>query len=200
MKTDHFANIAKDYEQNKDRVDNVDNIARAILDAVVLDKSMHIMDFGSGTGLLLERIAPHVGHITAVDVSGSMNAQLRAKLERIGCVVDIIETDLEKSTIDEKFDGIISSMTMHHIKDIAAMFRKFHSLLKEGGFIGIADLDTENGSFHSEDTGVQHHGFDRSEIAHAAAGAGFRDVAVASASVVSKPQGDYPVFLLSAVK
>lgn len=200
MSIDHFAHKAGSYEQNRSRVDNVDNIANSILDAIGFDRAMHIMDFGAGTGLLLERIAPHVGKITAVDVSPSMNEQLRAKRNGLGCMLEIVEADLEKSDLDGRFDGIVSSMTMHHIENVAAILRKFHSLLKDGGFIAIADLDAEDGSFHTEDTGVHHFGFDRGAFTKSAADAGFRAIRVSSASVVHKPQGDFPVFLLTALR
>ena len=200
MVTDLFAKKAETYEQDPDRVANVGNIAHAIIAAVGLEQQMTIMDFGSGTGLLLEGVASHVGKITAVDISPSMNAQLREKQAHIPCDLEMLELDLEQTDLDRKFDGIISSMTMHHIKDVPAMFEKFYRLLDDGGFIAIADIDTEDGSFHSEDTGVQHLGFDREEFAGIASGAGFKKVTVVSASVVRKPQGDYPVFLLSAFK
>jgi cyclopropane fatty-acyl-phospholipid synthase-like methyltransferase len=200
MTIDHFAQKASSYEQNKDRVDNVAQIANAMIDNIRLTKSMHIMDFGSGTGLLLERIAAHVGRITAVDVSKSMNAQLKAKLDEkqsgLACEVRMVELDLEKSQLDQKFDGIISSMTMHHIKNVPGMFEKFHAMLNEGGFIAIADLVREDGTFHREDTGVHHAGFATDEIAKVAADIGFANVTTSIVSVVHKPQGDYPVFLL----
>jgi 2-polyprenyl-3-methyl-5-hydroxy-6-metoxy-1,4-benzoquinol methylase len=100
--------------------------------------------------------------------------------------------------LPRQFDGIISSMTLHHIADIPALFRRFHLMLKPGGFIALADLDSEDGSFHTEDTGVCHFGFDRADIAALARTAGFIDVQVVDASVVQKPQGQYPVFLLTA--
>jgi cyclopropane fatty-acyl-phospholipid synthase-like methyltransferase len=200
MSIDHFAHKASSYNQNQSRVGNVENIASAIVNAIKLDSSMHVMDFGSGTGLLLERVAPYVGKITAVDVSSSMNAQLHAKQNDLGCSIEIVEIDLEKSDFDGRFDGIISSMTMHHIKDIEAMFGKFYSMVRDGGFIAISDLDLEDGSFHTEDTGVYHFGFDRGEFARSAAEAGFQRVQISSASVVHKPQGDFPVFLLTAVR
>ncbi len=200
MTIDHFANKAGSYEQNKDRVDNVAQIANAMIAVVQLTKSMRIMDFGSGTGLLLERIAPYVGKITAVDVSKSMNAQLREKQTRLGCEVEMIELDLEQAPLKRKFDGIISSMTMHHIKDIPAMFDNFYSLLTDGGFIAVADLESEDGTFHSEDTGVHHFGFNKDEIAKVASGAHFKNVAISRVSVVHKLQGNYPVFLLTAYR
>lgn len=198
MSIDHFAQKAGSYDQNPSRVDNVDQIAHAILAAVPFHSAMHLMDFGSGTGLLLERIAPHVGKIMAVDVSSAMNSQLQAKQANLGCPIEIVEADLETADIEGQFDGIISSMTMHHIRDIEAMFAKFHGMVKEGGFIAIADLDREDGTFHTEDTGVHHCGFDREQFASAATAAGFRMAETQSASVVRKPQGDFPVFLLMA--
>lgn len=196
MKKDFFAQKAGGYDKNKSRVDNVENIANAILNSVQFDKSMHIADFGSGTGLLLERIAPKVGKITAIDISSSMNEQLRNKQAQLPCELEILELDLTTTNIDQRFDGIISSMTMHHVKDVAAMFKKFYGLVKEGGFIAIADLDSEDGSFHSEDTGVFHCGFERQQFEQAATDAGFKNVTVETASVVQKPQGKFGVFLL----
>ena len=200
MSIDHFAEKAGSYEQNRSRVDNVENIANAILQSIQFDSAMQIMDFGSGTGLLLEKIAPSVNKITAVDVSSSMNEQLQAKLGNLACSVEILPVDLVQVTLERKFDGIISSMTMHHIADIDAMFRKFHAMVKEGGFIAISDLDLEDGSFHSEDTGVFHPGFDRNKFAAAAAAAGFTKVQLSTASVVHKPHRDFPVFLLTAIR
>ncbi len=156
------------------------------------------MDFGSGTGLLLEKIAPFVEKITAVDISSSMNAQLRDKRDQLPCELDIQEIDLTKKTIDEKFDGIISSMTMHHIEDTETMLVKLYDMLNDNGYIAIADLDKEDGGFHSEDTGVFHFGFDRQEIVSAAKNAGFKKIKIKTASTIEKPQGMYTVFLLTA--
>ncbi|WP_396588473.1 class I SAM-dependent DNA methyltransferase [Bermanella sp. R86510] len=200
MSRDFFENKAGIYDTNGNRVSNVDNIANAIIKNVSLDRKMHLMDFGSGTGLLLERIAPFVEKITAVDISKAMNSQLDKKRANMACDVDILEVNLESTDITGKFDGIISSMTMHHVKDIKGIFTKFYSLLNDSGIIAISDLDKEDGSFHEEDSGVYHYGFDRDEIAFAAKQAGFHDVKVVDASVVHKSQGGFPVFLLLAKK
>ncbi len=197
MSQDFFAVKAASYEQNPQRVDNVVAIGHAIKTQVALQRDMQLLDFGSGTGLLLRQIAPHVGKITAVDVSPSMNAQLRAKATDIGCELEVLEQDLLQTPLNRQFDGIISSMTLHHIADIPALLREFQRLLKPGGFIALADLDLEDGSFHTEDTGVFHCGFDRADIAAQAQAAGFNQVQVVDASVVQKPHGQFPVFLLT---
>ena len=200
MNKDYFQNKSKNYEKDRNRVDNVENIANAIKRNIEFKKSMHIMDFGSGTGLLLEKIAPLVGKITAVDISKSMNSELASKSGTIGCELEILEMDLEESKPGVTFDGIISSMTMHHIKDIGAMFHNFYEMLNENGFIAIADLDSEDGSFHTEDTGVYHFGFERKEFLNSAKSAGFKELEIMSASIARKPYGEYPIFLLIGYK
>ena len=198
MSNDFFQNKAASYEQDNHRVANVETIASAILSRIDFKPDMEIMDFGSGTGLLLEQIAPSVRSITAVDISQSMNQQLEQKRNSLPCELKIIEKDLTNSDLNRKFDGIISSMTLHHVDDLKSMFAKLHSMLKPGGFIALADLETEDGSFHKEDTGVFHFGFSDKELINFATGAGFSNIEVNPASTVHKPYGDYPVLLLTA--
>lgn len=197
---DFFAAKAQDYDKEEARTQNVDNIGQSMLKHVSFTKEMRVMDFGSGTGLLLTQIAPHVAEITAVDISSSMNNVLKSKVAAIGCPLKILEMDLTKEPLETKFDSIISSMTIHHIEDVRALFRKFYALLEPGGVIAIADLDKEDGSFHTEDTGVFHLGFDREEFLGIATDAGFKDLKMYDASVMEKPAGSYPIFLMTGKK
>lgn len=200
MSKDFFEHKADSYEKNKNRVDNVKNIADTIKGEIKFDKEMSIIDFGSGTGLLLSQIAPLVKKVTAIDLSPSMNEQLKAKKDSLECELELLPVDITKTKLEEKYDGIISSMTVHHVKDIKQMFELFYSFLNNGGFIALADLDKEDGSFHTDDTGVHHFGFDRDEIAKIAESVGFKEVKTQDASVVNKPHGDFPIFLITALK
>jgi cyclopropane fatty-acyl-phospholipid synthase-like methyltransferase len=198
MNRDYFKDKAAAYENDSDRVATRHEIADAISERIKLNSDMSLMDFGSGTGMLLERIAPKVAKITAVDISTSMNEQLRNKRADIDCELEVLEIDLCTECLIQTFDGIISSMTMHHIDDVPAMFTKMHSMLKPGGFIALADLETEDGSFHTEDTGVFHFGFSADDLIRFATDAGFKNAEVAIASTISKETMDYPVLLLTA--
>jgi len=200
LSNDYFKLKADSYDKDANRVSNVDNIANAILKSISFNRTMHIMDFGSGTGLLLERVAPFVKKITAVDVSESMCNQLGEKIKDLACEVEILQMDLTKTKLNKKFDAIVSSMTMHHIKDIQAMFNDFYNMLNDNGAIAISDLDIEDGTFHTKDTGVFHFGFDRNEFQSKAIAAGFKNVKIITASIDEKPHGKYPVFLLTGNK
>ena len=197
---DHFAHKADNYETESRRVNNVANIANGILDRVEYSKSMHIIDLGSGTGLLTSKIAPFVAKVTAIDKSESMSRVLRAKAPSYPCELEVLDIDIADIDVDTKYDGIISSMTLHHIADIKKLFTQFYSLLRDGGSIALADLDIEDGSFHTEDTGVHHFGFDREWLVDIAKRAGFVDIICTDVSVATKPHGDYPIFLLTAKK
>jgi len=100
-------------------------------------------------------------------------------------------------------DVIYSAMTLHHIPDTGAILRRFHDALANGGYLCIADLDTEDGSFHGPGVDV-HHGFDRAALAAKARAAGFASVAFTTAHVMSKAvdgqSKPFPIFLMVARK
>jgi SAM-dependent methyltransferase len=59
--------------------------------------------------------------------------------------------DLEHSEFkDGMFDLIFTQMVLHHVSDIESIMKKFSKLVNPGGFLAIADLYEENGSFHGE--------------------------------------------------
>jgi trans-aconitate methyltransferase len=145
-------------------------------------------------------VAPFVKKIVAVDNSPSMLVEFENKCDEFSCDTEVIEKDLSKDTLERKFDGIISSMTIHHLEDTPALFLKLFDMLNDDGFIAIADLDSEDGSFHSDNNGVFHYGFDRHILAEHAKEAGFKDITFSLASTISKPHADFTVFLMTAVK
>ncbi len=199
-KVDHFAHKSKSWDMNSKRVKNAKGIAELIVKNIKLNKSMELMDLGAGTGLLSYFIAPFVKKIVAVDNSPSMLIEFENKCNEFSCETEAIEKDLSSETLDRNFDGIISSMTIHHLEDTAALFSKLYNMLDIDGFIAIADLDSEDGSFHSDNNGVFHYGFDRHLLAQHAKEAGFKDVTFSLASTISKPHADFTVFLMTAVK
>ncbi len=197
---DHFAHKSKSWDMNSKRVQNAKGIADLIVKNINLNSSMELMDFGAGTGLLSYFVAPHVSKISAVDNSPSMLLEFKNKCDEFSCKTEIIEKDLSTDLIDRKFDGIISSMTIHHLEDTKALFSKLYTMLNEGGFIAIADLDTEDGSFHSDNAGVFHHGFERETLEKQAKEVGFREISFDLASTINKPHREFTVFLMTGVK
>lgn len=197
-----FDTRAADWEKADARTMLAGAIAQAILDDVPLDSSMHLLDFGAGTGLLNRPLLPKIGKLTALDSSEKMLEMLvasapQAYVDRITTVFADVMT--APANFEGAFDGIISSMTMHHVADIPALMAQLRSYCKPGAFLALADLRSEDGSFHGGDnTGVEHFGFDEPTLLAQTAAAGFGDVAMRTVHVVEKPEQRYPIFLLTA--
>lgn len=200
MGKDHFADKSKSWDMNSKRVQNAKSIADNIIQDIELDKDMKIMDFGVGTGLLSYFIAPHIKKIVAVDNSPSMLDVFKDKKDEFDCETEILELDLSTQDIDFKLDGIISSMTIHHLEDTKDLLEKFYNMLNKDGFISLADLDEEDGTFHSDNTGVYHYGFSRDELHKIATDIGYRDISFKTVSKISKPHNEFSIFLMSAFK
>ncbi len=197
--TDHFAHKSKTWDMNSKRVKNARAIADAILKNIKIDKTMTIMDLGAGTGLLSYFLSPFVKKIVAIDNSPSMLAEFESKCDRFACETQALLLDIEEAEISQlHFDGIVSSMTLHHIEDIPTLFHRLDTLLRPNGFIALADLDKEDGTFHSDNTGVHHFGFDRESLRKFAESAGFEEIRFETVSTIAKPRRSYDVFLMTA--
>ena len=136
---DLFQHKSKSWDMNSKRVKNAQSIAALIVKNISLKSDMEIMDFGAGTGLLSFFVAQKVAKIVAVDNSPSMLEEFAKKSSEFASETEILEKDLSVDTIERKFDGIISSMTIHHLEDTRALFQKFYDMLESDGFAFLFD-------------------------------------------------------------
>lgn len=202
--TDRFNAIAAEWDEDPRRAATAAAVADAILTALAPTGNESVFEFGCGTGLVTLALAPHVGHILAMDSATQMLDTLRHKLDRLGINnIDTTVGDLPGHPPDGAFDLVASSMTLHHIGDTPSLLRTLFGRLRPGGRIALADLDREDGSFHGDTPGVAHHGFDRNELAGWIAAAGFTVVRFSTAHRMKKVAGDgtmhrFQIFLVCA--
>ena len=197
---DHFHKKAETWdEKGSVQVEGAKIIAEAIKQKVALSNAMEILDFGVGTGLLGFEIAKQVKKVYGVDTSVSMLEKLKAK-NTPELSIEVFHQDIVHTPLEKSFDGLISSMTLHHVEDLKKFFETIFTNIEDGGFIAIADLEKEDGTFHSDNTGVFHFGFDLDELCKIVKDAGFYDVETENINTISKPEKDFGVFLLTAKK
>ncbi len=103
------------------------------------------------------------------------------------------------------FDLAASSMTFHHIEDTDLLLNRIAGILKPGGKIAIADLDSDEGKFHDSNEGVFHFGFDRHMMKKSFEAAGFVSVRNRTAAIMQKTGADgvvrtFTVFLMTGEK
>lgn len=199
----HFDGKARQWDENPAFRERAERIAEAIRARIPLKPDMTALDYGSGTGLLSFALQDALGRITLMDSSAGMLAVAREKIAAQGLShLTVRQADLgAHPPTDERYDLIYTSMTLHHIPDTDHLLRVFHALLNPGGWLVIADLDREDGSFHGPEVEV-HHGFDRGELAARASAAGFGDIAFDTVFTIDKETDTglrrYPVFLMTA--
>lgn len=202
-----FNKSSQQWDAELFRVNLANDVAAAITRETTLSKNMTALDFGCGTGLLTLRLQPLVGTIMGADSSQGMLAVLEEKIKDQGLTnIRTVLVDFEKGDrIKEKFDLIVSNMVLHHVPDTIALFRLWHEMLLPGGRLCLSDLDTEDGSFHSDKTGIFHFGFNREHLKmllHSACFSVARDVTATITSREVKGKGicEFPVFLMVADK
>ena len=198
-----FDDRAKDWDSDPTKVERAYAIADAIISNVPLRTDMSALEYGCGTGLLGFRLRPHVGDLTLADVSDGMLDVVREKLAaRPDANVRAMKLNLVSDPLPgRRFDVVCTAMTLHHIPDTDAVLHRFAAVLEPSGYLCIADLDTEDGSFHGPGEDV-HHGFDRQALAEKTANAGLRVIRFVTAYTMQKladgAMRTYPIFLMVA--
>jgi ubiquinone/menaquinone biosynthesis C-methylase UbiE len=196
-----FDSRARTWDNDKMHIDRSVAIAATLEKRIPLQPSMKVLEYGAGTGILSFLLKDKFAEITLIDNSQEMIRVCREKCEYYQAKhIFPLVYDLEHQDLDRKFDLIYNQMVMHHVGDISAMTHKFYHLLNPGGYLAIADLFPEDGSFHGPGVKV-HLGFDPEELAKILNGAGFRNVGYETAFVINRPTGQrFPVFLMTGQK
>jgi ubiquinone/menaquinone biosynthesis C-methylase UbiE/DNA-binding transcriptional ArsR family regulator len=101
-----------------------------------------LLDIGTGTGRLLEVLAPRVTAAVGIDASRAMLALARARLSRPGlmhCSVRL--ADMYRLPMTEPmFDTVVLQMVLHYAEDPAGALAEAARVLRPGGRLLVVDL------------------------------------------------------------
>lgn len=201
MGSQSFDDRAADWDSDPDKVARAREVATAVRAAVAMPPGARLLEYGAGTGLVSQELRQHVGPIVLADNSSGMRKVILEKID--AGVLDgaqVWDLDLEQDAVpDEHFDLVITSMVMHHVRDLPRVLAGFAALLRPGGHLCLADLDREDGSFHQGDFDG-HHGFDRAELTAQLKQAGFPRVTISDCTTIVKQETSYSVFLATAAR
>ena len=200
-----FDSRARDWDKNPIHTERTEAIAKEIQKQIPLNASMKGMEFGAGTGLLSFALNKSLASITLIDNSKEMIEVTKEKIQQTGITNLIaIVLNLEHEDYPGGFDLIFSQMVFHHVENIGIVIGKFHAMLRDKGYVAIADLYPEDGSFHGDGfTGYK--GFDPEQLGQKLLDRGFKSVKHNQCFVIKRDNGEgkiqeFPVFLLVAQK
>jgi cyclopropane fatty-acyl-phospholipid synthase-like methyltransferase len=205
MKRD-FDSAAKTWDQDEARMRMSTAVADAMVASLTLSGSETVLDYGTGTGAVAFRFVPLVKRVLAADSSRGMLEVLAGKIATAGVAnLEPVFLDLEQNPeppTEIRPDVVVSAMALHHIADTARFAQSLAQILPPGGRIALADLDSEAGDFHADNTGVHHFGFNRDHLAGLFKDAGFLDIHFRTTYDFVRPtpggEKTFPIFLLLA--
>ncbi len=201
-----FDQRAATWDENPMHWDRSKAIAEEIIKFIPLKPSMNALEFGAGTGILSFMLKDYLREITLMDNSIEMLKMTNAKIEKSKASnLKTIHFELEKNEYSEnRFDFIFTQMVLHHVDYIEGIIARFNRLLNPKGYIAIADLYPEDGTFH--DAGFDgHKGFEVEHLSKLLAENGFENINHKQCFVINKPlphggTKQFPIFLLTANK
>ncbi len=204
MSSEQFDKAASKWDTKPRRVLLAEKISSAI-GKLPLSRKMDAMEYGCGTGLVGLPLASMVARLTAIDTSRGMLDVVQEKAGDSGLTnVFPLCCDLLAEEYSGRHDLIFCSMTLHHIKDAEGLLKRFAELLNPGGYLALADLVQEDGSFHDPSAeGIKHHGFAPKTLIKFLATLGMENLhSTVVHTIVKEEQNNrtYPVFLLTGQK
>ena len=100
-----------------------------------------LLDIGTGTGRLLELLAPRVQAGLGVDASRAMLALARARLAKPGLThLSVRHADMYRLALPGRYDIAVLQMVLHYAEDPAAAIAEAVRMLAPGGRLIVVDL------------------------------------------------------------
>jgi len=191
-----FDKKAADWDSHKPRVDVANSVADVIKKIVSIEE-LEIIDIGAGTGLLAGELIA-CKKLIAIDNAQKMLDKFHEKFQHLPHFSTRFAN--AQSSLPERFDMAVSSMTLHHIENTQALFAHIYQNLSPNGYLFFADLESEDGTFHANNEGVYHFGFSKQRLIDDAQKAGFKEVTCEEVFVIDKGIKKYPVLLIKGQK
>jgi tRNA (cmo5U34)-methyltransferase len=196
---------AAEWDKNPMHWDRSEAIVKEIRKRIPVTSSMTALEYGAGTGIASFLLSGNLKEITLMDNSSEMVRIMKEKIESSGVKnLKVLNFDLEHNDFEDgKFDFIFTQMVLHHVADIGAVVSKFSGLLNSGGFLAIADLYPEDGSFHGEEFNG-HKGFDPESLSAILQKNNFNSITHSPCFIIDRKISEnetkkYEVFLLTAI-
>jgi arsenite methyltransferase len=128
---------------------------RAIREALALQAGEHVLDVGSGPGLLAAEMVAEVGangSVTGVDPSEDMLAIARAPLTDADPRLTFVSGGATVLPFeDDSFDAATSTQVYEYVADMPAALAEVRRVLRPGGRLLILDTDWDSIVWRSSD-------------------------------------------------
>lgn len=203
----NFDTQALVWDKDPKKIERAKIVAGEIISFIKPNQKLSALEFGCGTGLLSFELKNAFSRITLADNSEGMINVLLEKIQTTGVknfdpiLIDLLEDEIKISN----HDVVYTLMTLHHMPDISRILKTFNSIITQNGYLCIADLVKEDGSYHAHENDFnEQDGFDRKELTEKLLDNNFKVEYYNECYVIEKEVDNkvkkYPLFLMICKK
>jgi ArsR family transcriptional regulator len=142
-------------------------VERVVMDFVGPGAVGSFLDLGTGTGRMLELVAPQAARAVGVDVNSEMLGLARARIEQAGLThAQVRRADLfQLPFADHSFSLITLHQVLHYLEDPSAAVAEAARVLQPGGKVVIVDFAPHELEFLRDEHQHRRLGFADKEVA-----------------------------------
>ncbi len=173
----YFAHVAEDWDEIRSGY-FTEEMRDAAIKLAHLTPDATVADVGTGTGFVIQGLAPHAAKVYGFDASPEMLTVAQRNL----VAFDNVELrEAQGGTLplpDDSLDAVFGNMYLHHDPDPPAAIVELARVLRPGGRLILTDLDAHDQEWMREAMADRWLGFERDVIGGWFTAAGLTDVVV----------------------
>ncbi len=162
----YFAARAADWDQIR-ALHAPEERVEAALVAIIGDRPFRdLLDLGTGTGRMLELLAPRAARAVGVDQSAAMLALARARIDQAGLRhVSLRQGDIYAPPVErDAYDLVVIHQVLHFLDDPARALAEAARALAPGGRLAVVDFDAHDQEFLRDEFAHRRLGFAVDEV------------------------------------
>lgn len=142
-------------------------VEAAVVEALGPKPIRSLVDLGTGTGRMLQLLAPQTARAVGLDASHAMLSVARANLEKVGLTrVELRQGDIYAPPFPRNgFDLVVIHQVLHYLDDPARAIREAARLTAPGGRILVVDFAPHKLEFLREAQAHRRLGFAAEQVA-----------------------------------
>jgi ubiquinone/menaquinone biosynthesis C-methylase UbiE/DNA-binding transcriptional ArsR family regulator len=163
----YFARLAPEWDRVRSMHASERVVEKALLDALGERPIHNLLDLGTGTGRMLELLAPRASRVVGLDASHAMLSVARANLEKAGLTrIELRQGDIYAPPVEYgRFDLVVIHQVLHYLDDPARALREAARMVSPGGRLLIVDFAPHHLEFLRESQAHRRLGFSHEQIA-----------------------------------
>lgn len=162
-----FSRLAPDWDRIRSLHAPETTVEETVLEILGDKPIRNLVDLGTGTGRMLQLLAPRAARTVGLDASHAMLSVARANLEKAGLRgIELRQGDIYAPPFPrDTFDLVVIHQVLHYLDDPARAIREASRLVAPGGRILVVDFAPHSLEFLRETQAHRRLGFAPEQVA-----------------------------------